>query len=85
MYEYWIIPAGVVRMASNALEILHTDDVEARSCARGYYDAIMAGEYDQPWGLRDQEDRELSAQGLELWRVKKTRRGAIYRAIRLKF
>ena len=85
MYEYWIIPAGAVKSAENALEVLHSTDDEARSCARGYYDAIMAGEYDEAWGLRGPEERELSADGLQLWRLKKNRHGAIYRAIRLDF
>ena len=85
MSEYWIMPAGAVKSARNALEILHSDDAEAIHCARSYVNAILAGEYDQPWGLRGPEERELSAEGLQLWRITKNRHGAIYRAIRLDF
>ena len=85
MQEYWIIPAGAVKSARNALEILHTDDLGARRCARDYVDAILAGEYDHAWGLRGPEERELSAEGLQLWSIAKNKRGAIYRAKKIIF
>ena len=83
MREYWVLPGGVLKMRSNALCIIQENKDAALRAYEGEKAAILSGEYDAEYDLRDENDRQATAEALGLFEVVLNRNGAIKKAQRL--
>ncbi len=82
MTEYWLIHGNCSVTRSNASSVYNTEE-EAVKEAQGFREEILAGVYDEEWGI-EPEEREEMAKDVYLYEVL-IGNGGIRRTTRIEF